>query len=82
MRSNLKAFLDWLEQVRRREQLISISEMIGLIFDQTGWLERLAARPAGQGLEAVRHLSWFRQWAEQFESRRPRGASRFCRVYR
>ncbi|MGI6326923.1 MAG: helicase-exonuclease AddAB subunit AddA [Saccharofermentanales bacterium] len=77
LRSNLKAFLDWLEQVRRREQLISIGEMIGLIFDQTGWLERLAARPAGQGLEAVRHLRWFRQWAEQFESRRPRGLHAF-----
>ena len=78
LKKQLSDCLAWLDRLRRREQLISLSELIGLVFDESGWLEQLAAQPNGQGLEDVRSLRQFRQWAELFEARRPRGLHAFA----
>ncbi|HBP37518.1 MAG TPA: hypothetical protein DD640_02025 [Clostridiales bacterium] len=77
LRRRLGDFLDWLERLRGKEQILSISELVGLIFAETGWLDRLAAQPGG----AVQ-ICWLRQfqaWAEKFESRRQRGLYAFAR---
>lgn len=78
LRQRLNDFFAWITYLREQEQVLSIGELIGLIFDQSGWLERLAAHPDGVGADEVRQLRQFRQWAEQFESRRPRGLHAFA----
>ena len=70
-------FLNWLDALRQQEQVLSIGELIGLIFAETGWLDRLSARPDGS--QQVNDLRQFQQWAEQFESRRQRGLYAFAR---
>lgn len=77
LRSRLSEFFSWLASVREREQILSLGELIGLIFDETGWLDRLAAHPAGRGETQISQLRQFRQWAEQFEASRPRGLHAF-----
>ncbi len=75
LRARLTDTLYWLGQLREQEQILSIGELIGLIFDQSGWLDRLAAYTNGS--DEIRHLRQFQQWAEQFEARRPRGLHAF-----
>ena len=77
LRQRLAGCLDWLADLRRREQLLSLGELIGLVFDESGWMERLAAQPGDKGLKDRQKLRQFRQWAEQFEVRRPRGLHAF-----
>jgi len=77
LRQRLNDFYSWIGQLRIREQMLSLGELIGLIFDESGWLERLAAHPAGRGEQEIQQLRLFRQWAEQFEKNRPRGLHAF-----
>ena len=75
--ASLAGFLDWLDQLRDREQVWRLGELIGQIYAETGWLDRLAAKP--DGASQIRRLQQFRQWAEQFERGRQRGLYAFAR---
>ena len=77
LRLRVRAFLDWLDQLRFREQTMRLSELVDLALLDTGWLDRIAAGP--DGLAEVRRLRQFRLWTEQFEKNRRQGLYRFAR---
>ena len=76
LRSRLANSLNWLNTLRRNEQYLSLGELIGQIFSESGWLDRLAAQQGGEN--KIRELRQFQQWAEKFESRRQRGLHAFA----
>ncbi len=77
LRNRVTAVLDWLEHLRAREPSMRLGELVGLIFSETHWLEKLAAEENGE--EQVALLRRFQQWAEQFERNRQQGLYRFAR---
>lgn len=77
LRSRLADFLEWIGRLREQEQTLALGELIGLVYAETGWLDRVAAQPDGD--RQVCQLRQFQQWAEQFESRRQRGLYAFAR---
>ena len=77
LRQRVCGFMDWLDQLRLCEQTLRLSEMVDLAFQQTGWLDRVAA--GSDGAAEVRRLRQFRLWTEQFEKNRRQGLYRFAR---
>jgi ATP-dependent helicase/nuclease subunit A len=77
LRQKLGRFLGWLSELRAREQVWRLGELIGHIYTETGWLERLAE--SGDASAKIRRLRQFQQWAEQFERGRQRGLFAFAR---
>lgn len=76
LRCRLADSLNWLNALRHSEQYLSLGELIGQIYAESGWLDRLAAHRDGEG--KIRDLRQFQQWAEKFESRRQRGLHAFA----
>lgn len=76
LRHRLADSLSWLNKLRLREQYLSLGELIGQIFAESGWLDRLAAHQDGES--KIRELRQFQQWAEKFETRRQRGLHAFA----
>lgn len=77
LRKRLGEFLLWLDDLREKEQVLRIGELIGLIYSETGWLDRVAAELGGA--EQVRLLRQFQTFAEQYERKKPKGLYRFVR---
>jgi ATP-dependent helicase/nuclease subunit A len=77
LRDKLREFFRWLESLREKEQVVRLGELIGQIYAETGWLDRLAARR--DGALQIRKLRQFQQWAELFEKTRQRGLYAFAR---
>ena len=77
LRQRVCDFLDWMDQLRHREQTLRLSELVDLALLDTGWLDRVAAGPDGPA--EVRRLREFRLWTEQFEKNRRQGLYRFAR---
>ena len=77
LRGRVGDFLEWIDRLRDQEQTLALGELIGLVYAETGWLDRVAAQPDGN--RQVRQLRQFQQWTEQFESRRQRGLYAFAR---
>ncbi len=76
LKAKVHAFLDWIGDLRDREQVLSLGELIGAIYEDSGWLDRLAV--LADGPVNIRRLIQFRTWAEAFEARRPRGLHAFA----
>jgi ATP-dependent helicase/nuclease subunit A len=77
LRVRLGSFLDWLAALRDKEQTLTVGELLGLVYTQTGWIDRVAAQEDGR--EQVRLLRRFQSWAEDFEKNRQKGLFRFAR---
>jgi ATP-dependent helicase/nuclease subunit A len=77
LRQRVRDFLDWMDQLRHREQTLRLSELVDLALLDSGWLDRVAAGPDGPA--EVRRLRQFRLWTEQFEKNRRQGLYRFAR---
>lgn len=77
LKSRLAGFLAWLAALREKEQTLTVGELLGHIYTQAGWIDRVAAREDGR--EQVRLLRQFQSWAEDFERTRQKGLFRFAR---
>lgn len=77
LKIRLSSFLGWLAELRGKEQILTVGELVGLICTGTGWIDRVAAQPGGR--EQVRVLRQFQSWAEDFEKNRQKGLFRFAR---
>lgn len=76
LRERVRDFLNKLASWREYEQFMSISELIGHIYEESGLLERVSALDSGP--ERVKDLELFREWADNFERSRQRGIYSFA----
>lgn len=77
LRSKVNRFLDTLSAFRTQAMVLKISELIEKIYIETGLMDYLSVRENGQ--ERIAALETFRDWANQFESRRRGGLYQFVR---
>jgi len=77
LRVRLADFLKFVDDLREKEPVFRIGELLDLIFQQTGFRDRTARRPDGPA--GVADLDRFKVFAEQYEQRTRRGVYAFAR---
>lgn len=77
LRDRVAGFLALIGELRDKEPLLSIGELLDLAFERTGFRDRLARMPDGAG--QVADVDRFRTFADRFEQRSRRGIYAFAR---
>lgn len=77
LRDRVAGFLAMIDDLRDREPLLSIGELLDLAFERTGFRDRLARLPDGES--QVADVDRFRTFADRFEQRSRRGIYAFAR---
>ncbi|NLM78741.1 MAG: UvrD-helicase domain-containing protein [Ruminococcaceae bacterium] len=77
IKEKISKFFSWLDHLRQEEQVLRVGELIGLLYSETGWLDRVIAAPNGN-LHG-RLLKQFQTWAEGYEAKRGKGLFHFVR---
>lgn len=76
LRKKIDGFFIVLETWREYERFMSVSELIGLIYEESDLPGRVSRMPAGH--ERLRDLELFHEWADSFERSRQRGLYNFA----
>lgn len=76
LRQRVDNFLGIIETWREYERFMSISELIGHIYEESGLLDRVSTLDSGS--DRVKDLELFREWADGFERSRQRGLYSFA----
>lgn len=77
LRGKVNRFLDFIAGFRTQTMYLKTSELIEKIYIETGFMDYLSVQENGQ--ERIATLEKFRDWANQFESRRRGGLYQFVR---
>ena len=71
------SFIDQITSWRQKEQWMSLSELIGLIYEESNLLDRVSRFTDGSS--RVADLERFQEWADNFEQGRQKGLFGFAR---
>ena len=77
LRDRVAGFLALIDELRDKEPLLSVGELLDLAFQRTGFRDRLARMPDGES--RVADVDRFRTFADRFEQRARRGLYAFAR---